>query len=73
MDPHYPLPGNVGIDYGQLAENKSTAESSETRKTLANAFLDTEPEDFRKQLIINQFLDEKFKEELQETTQVIFP
>lgn len=70
MDPHYPLPGNIGIDYGQFAEDKCDPDSSVARKTLANAFLETEPEDYRKQLVINQFLDEKFKEEVQETSQV---
>lgn len=64
------MPGNVGIDYGQFAEDKMTGDSSETRKTLANAFLDTEPEDYRKQLVISQFLDEKFKEEIEESVQV---
>lgn len=66
MDPHYPLPGNMGIDYHQFAEDAN--ETLETRKTLANAFLDTEPEEFRKQLLLSQFLDEKWKEDLQEAS-----
>ena len=69
MDPHYPLPGNMGIDYSQFAEDPKN--TSEARKTLANAFLDTEPEEFRKQLLLSQFLDEKFKEEIKEASKVI--
>eukprot|EP00112_Aurelia_sp_Birch-Aquarium-sp1_P022189 Seg6161.1 transcript_id=Seg6161.1/GoldUCD/mRNA.D3Y31 product="Methylmalonic aciduria and homocystinuria type D protein mitochondrial" protein_id=Seg6161.1/GoldUCD/D3Y31 len=65
MDPHFPLPGNVGMDYTQFAEENNSEKQKETQKTLANAFLDVEPEDYRKQLIINQFLDEKFKEDIQ--------
>ena len=68
MDPHYPLPGNIGIDYQQFAEDAK--ETLEARKTLANAFLDTEPEEFRKQLLLSQFLDEKWKEDLQEASKV---
>ena len=70
MDPHFPLPGNVGIDYTQFAEEKNSEKQKETQKTLANAFLDVEPEDCRKQLVINQFLDEKFKEEIQAALEV---
>ena len=69
MDPHYPLPGNMGIDYNQFAEDPK--ETSETRKTLANAFLDSEPDEFRKQLLLSQFLDEKVKEEIKEASKVL--
>ena len=72
MDPHFPLPGNVGIDYTQFAEENNSEKQKETQKTLANAFLDVEPEDYRKQLVINQFLDEKFKEEIQAALEVCF-
>ncbi|XP_065052615.1 cobalamin trafficking protein CblD-like isoform X1 [Rhopilema esculentum] len=74
MDPHFPLPGNVGLDYGQFAEDQSGNNIKETRKTLANAFLEAESEEYRKQLVLSQFIDEKFKEEIQEASMsTVFP
>ncbi len=71
MDPHFPLPGSIGIDYKQFSEEAPfIKKASEPQKTIASAFLEIEPEEIRKQVVIDRFLDEKFKEEIKEASQV---
>eukprot|EP00794_Sanderia_malayensis_P003013 gene3013-3471_t len=71
MDPHYPLPGSIGIDYKQFSEEATfVKKAAEPQKTLASAFIELEPEEMRKQIVIDRFLDEKFREEIEGATQV---
>ena len=70
MDPHFPLPGSIGIDYKQFAEEVSHAEPNAPRKTLANAFLELEPENVRKQILLDRFLNEKFEEDIKQASKV---
>ncbi len=72
MDPHFPLPGSIGIDYKQFTEERSVETTAPPQKTLASAFLEVEPEDIRKQIILDRFLDEKFKEQIEEACKVKF-
>ncbi|KAL9967087.1 hypothetical protein ACROYT_G025250 [Oculina patagonica] len=54
-DPHFPLPGNVGIDLTQLPQ-PATTESGSHRRTMAEALLDLESDDIRKAVVMDTYM-----------------
>ena len=54
-DPHFPLPGNVGIDLSQLPQ-RATTESGLHRRTVAEALLDLESDDIRRAVVIDTYM-----------------
>ena len=54
QDPRFPLPGNVGLDLGQFHSGGATA-PSDSRKSLAEALLEVESEDLRKNIVMDTF------------------
>lgn len=54
-DPHFPLPGNVGIDLSQLPQ-PATTENGSHRRTMAEALLDLESDDIRKAVVMDTYM-----------------
>lgn len=57
QDPRFPLPGNVGLDLSQLPSGSAVAQTAhgDSRKSLAEALLDMESEDLRKNIVMDTF------------------